>query len=106
MGCVALSLGVFSMVLAMMVIIHLWIVSPMLVSTFRSAQENETLAQLTKDDEKAHALDLRLKSLAATALPQNADDSSVSAKPGSLATPADVASDFFRSQISSLAELV
>ena len=53
MSCVALSVGVFLLVLSLMVIIHLWIVSPMLVASFRGAQETETLAQLSQDDELA-----------------------------------------------------
>ncbi|CAK0776724.1 hypothetical protein CVIRNUC_004409 [Coccomyxa viridis] len=107
MSCVALSVGVFLLVLSLMVIIHLWIVSPMLVASFRGAQETETLAQLSQDDELARQVDLQLKADAAKGQPQTTALPSVTvATTGSLATPAEAASEFFKSSIASLAEQV
>lgn len=107
MSCVALSVGVFLLVLSLMVIIHLWIVSPMLVASFRGAQETETLAQLSQDDELARQVDLQLKADASKGQPQTTALPSVTvATTGSLATPAEAASEFFKSSIASLAEQV
>lgn len=109
MSCVALSVGVFLLVLSLMVIIHLWIVSPMLVASFRGAQETETLAQLSQDDKLARQVDLQLKADVAKGQPQTTALPSVSvtgATTGSLATPAEAASEFFKSSIASLAEQV
>ena len=109
MTCMALSVGVFLSVLSLMVILHLWIVSPMLVSSFRGAQENETLAQLSQDDELARKVDLQLKADAARAQPQTADLPSLTvtgAARTSLATPAEAASEFFKSSIARVAEQV
>ena len=107
MSCVALSVGVFLVGLWLMVIIHLWIGSPMVVASFRGAQETETLAQLSQDDELARQVDLQLKADAAKGQPQTTALPSVTvATTGSLATPAEAASEFFKSSIASLAEQV
>jgi hypothetical protein len=109
MSCMALSVGVFLMVLSLMAILHLWVLSPMLVSSFRGAQETETLAQISQDDERAHEVDMQLNAFIASGQSQNASataDVSAATTSGSLATPAEAASDFFKSRMSSVAELL
>ncbi|CAK0767168.1 hypothetical protein CVIRNUC_003434 [Coccomyxa viridis] len=81
----------------------------MLVTSFRGAQENETLAQLSQDDGLARQVDLQLKADIAKAKPQTTALSSESVTgtvTGSLATPAEAASEFFKSSIASVAEQV